>query len=65
MLVDNGSDEPEAIKYFSSLNSLPNITVMHDPLPFNYSSLNNRAACLAAGAILCLVNNDITVISPD
>src|SRR5205085_6252340 len=31
--------------------------------PYNYSALNNRAARVANGAFLCLLNNDTEVVS--
>jgi GT2 family glycosyltransferase len=33
--------------------------------PFNYSAINNVAASQARGEVLCLLNNDTEVISPD
>ena len=65
IVVDNGSDDPDAIEYFSSLADGKRIRIIRDDSPFNYSALNNRAARKAKGTILALVNNDIEVISPD
>src|SRR5262249_38197135 len=33
--------------------------------PFNYSAINNMAAREARGQLLCLLNNDVEVITPD
>lgn len=63
ILVDNGSDDPEAVQYFSELKKKDHITVIHDDAPFNYSALNNRAVVLAKGDVVCFLNNDIEVIS--
>jgi GT2 family glycosyltransferase len=41
------------------------VRVLRDDSPFNFSALNNRAAALAAGDYVCLLNNDIEVITPD
>jgi GT2 family glycosyltransferase len=38
---------------------------LRDDSPFNFSALNNRAANQANGEFLCLLNNDIEVITPD
>ena len=65
IIVDNGSDDPEALAYFSSLKARSNFTVLRDDRPFNYSQLNNLAAQNAKGEILGLINNDIEVISPE
>lgn len=65
ILVDNGSDDPEALRYFDALAQRPNVRVLRDDSPFNYSALNNRAAAVARGEILGLVNNDIEAITPD
>jgi len=65
LLIDNGSDDPETLAYMTSLQSSSNIKVIRDDSPFNYSAINNRAAKMAAGEYLALVNNDIEVISPD
>jgi GT2 family glycosyltransferase len=63
LLVDNGSDEPDALAYMAELGRQPGIRVIRDDRPFNYSALNNMAARLARGAVLGLINNDIEVIS--
>ncbi|MFJ2428959.1 glycosyltransferase [Pseudomonas sp. NPDC087804] len=65
ILIDNGSDDPESLAYFSELGNEPNITVLHDDGPFNYSALNNRAVREARGELIGLINNDIEVITPE
>lgn len=65
ILVDNGSDDPESLQYFESLKQQPNISVLRDDGPFNYSALNNQAVREARGELIGLINNDIEVISPD
>jgi GT2 family glycosyltransferase len=65
IIVDNGSVRPETLKYFDEVSQRPNVRVLRDELPFNFSALNNRAARVATGEFLCLLNNDIEVISPD
>ncbi len=65
ILVDNGSVEAQTLAYFNELAQRPNVTVIRDDSPFNFSALNNRAASIAKGTYLCLLNNDIEVISPD
>lgn len=64
LLVDNGSDDAEALAYFAELASQPGFTVIRDERPFNYSALNNAAVARARGDLVALLNNDIEVISP-
>ncbi|MCH4809913.1 glycosyltransferase [Vreelandella neptunia] len=66
ILIDNGSDDPESLEYFSKLETnYDNITIKRDERPFNYSALNNDAVKVAKGDIIGLVNNDIEVIEPE
>ncbi len=64
ILVDNNSDEPESLAYFSELGQHPKITLLKYPHPFNYSAINNFAVSHCNGEVVGLVNNDIEVISP-
>ena len=64
VLVDNGSDDPEGLKYMESLGLDKRIRVFHDSRPFNYSVLNNEAVKVANGEILGLVNDDIEILTP-
>jgi GT2 family glycosyltransferase len=64
IIIDNGSVEAETLAYFASFD-LPNLRVIRDDRPFNYSALNNAAAKMAEGAFLCLMNNDIEVLTLD
>lgn len=65
IIIDNNSDDPIALDYFKQLNEHPQITVVRDERPFNYSALNNSAVEIAKGEYIGLINNDIEVISPD
>lgn len=65
ILVDNGSDEHDSLDYFAQIAKLPNVRVVRDDGPFNYSALNNRAVGLANGEIIGLINNDIEVINSE
>jgi GT2 family glycosyltransferase len=64
LVVDNNSVEPETQAYFDALGTEPRVTVLRYPQPFNYSAINNFAVRHATGAVLCLLNNDIEVITP-
>jgi GT2 family glycosyltransferase len=65
VLVDNGSDDREALAYFAQLEKARTIRLLKDPRPFNFSRLNNGAAKIARGEFLVFLNNDIEVITPD
>jgi len=74
LIVDNGSDDPEALDFLRSLadGSHPLLSaargrtarVLRYDKPFNYSAINNFAVGQAAGEILALLNNDLEVITP-
>lgn len=64
IVVDNGSDDPAALQFLAELDPA-RFLVLRDDGPFNFSRLNNRAAQLAQGELLCLLNNDIEVLGPD
>ncbi|WP_157953592.1 glycosyltransferase family 2 protein [Zobellella maritima] len=65
LVVDNQSSEPGALAYLEQLNSDPRVRVLRYNQPFNFSAINNYAAQQAKGTVLCLLNNDTEVISPD
>jgi GT2 family glycosyltransferase len=65
LLVDNNSDDAEAIEYFKELNKHPKIRLLDYPFEFNYSAINNFAVTHAKGSVIGLVNNDIEAISPN
>ncbi len=64
VLVDNNSDDKEAIAYFHELSNHEKIKVLRYPHPFNYSAINNFAVSKCNGEIIGLINNDIKVITP-
>jgi GT2 family glycosyltransferase len=64
IVVDNGSDEPDALSYLDSLEE-KGIKVLRRPGPFNFSKLNNGAVRHAHGDLLCLLNNDVEMIDGD
>lgn len=64
IVIDNGSVEPVSLRYLDSLRE-QGLRVIRDDGPFNYSALNNMAAEQAKGEFICLMNNDIEIITPD
>lgn len=65
IVVNNQSTDPGALLYYQTIAEKPNVRMMDDPRPFNYSAINNLAARSAQGEVLLFLNDDIEVISPD
>jgi Predicted glycosyltransferases len=67
IIADNGSTEQETISYFEEIQALhSNVHVFDCRGPFNFSLINNRAVFQHAhGDYIVLLNNDISVITPD
>jgi len=65
IIVDNQSSEKNALRYLRQKARHPKVKVMEFPHSFNYSRMNNLAASVATGEVLCLLNNDTEVISPN
>lgn len=63
IVVDNDSDDPETLALLQELEEAGGHVLRH-PGPFNFAAMNNRAAEVARGKLLCLLNNDIEVIEP-
>jgi GT2 family glycosyltransferase len=65
VILNNQSVEIETLSYLQSLSRNPVIRVLSYDYPFNYSSINNYGVKHANGSVLCLLNDDTEVISPD
>lgn len=64
--ISNNSLEPEtfaAMDHYAAKD--PRIRFIRHDAPFNYAAINNFAARQAKGEHLLLLNNDMTVITPD
>lgn len=64
IVVDNDSDDPAALDFLERLQER-GIRVLRHPGPFNYSAINNRAVAEATGELVCLLNNDVAMLSAD
>jgi glycosyltransferase involved in cell wall biosynthesis len=59
-------DDRDQAAYLQSLKSNPRVHILpYDDRPFNYSWLNNWAVSQSTGSVLCFMNDDIEVITPD
>lgn len=65
VVVDNRSDNPDTLAYLAQLANQAGTTVLRDGRPFNFSAINNSAVEKASGEYVCLMNDDVEVITPD
>ncbi|WP_236844397.1 glycosyltransferase family 2 protein [Bordetella sp. 02P26C-1] len=65
IVVDNQSVVPETLKYLGEIARASNVRVLPFDEAFNYSKINNYAVAQSNGELVCLLNNDTEVISPD
>ena len=65
LVVDNQSSDPATLGYLEEISSYERVRVLRYDTAFNYSAINNFAVRAARGEIICLLNNDTALISPD
>lgn len=65
LVVDNRSSAAGALAYLERISAHERVRVVRYRRRFNYSAINNFAAHRARGEVLCLLNNDTEIISPD
>lgn len=68
LIVDNGSDDPEARAYLNELNKRSGHRVLRIPqfsTGFSFARLLNEAVPAAEGKYVLLLNNDTKVINPE
>jgi GT2 family glycosyltransferase len=63
IIVDNGSTEPETLRFFEEISRDERVRILEYSHPFNYSAINNYAVRQAQGSFLALLNNDVEVIA--
>ena len=64
IIIDNGSVEAATLHLFEDLPK-DRVRILRNDAPFNFSALNNHGACMANGELLCLMNNDIEILTRD
>ncbi|MBD8684815.1 glycosyltransferase family 2 protein [Pseudomonas sp. CFBP 13719] len=64
IVVDNDSTDPGTLTYLNEIQEL-GVVVIRYPFAFNYAAVNNRAADVATGQFVCLLNNDIEILEKD
>jgi len=65
IVINNQSREPDALAYLASLEGRFRVRVLGFDQPFSFSAINNFGVEQARGEVVCLLNNDTEVISPD
>lgn len=65
IVVDNDSREPRTKALFERLEAAEGVRVITWPGPFNFAALINAGVASARGDLVCLLNNDVEIISPD
>lgn len=65
IILNNQSDDPQALAWFTAINENPKVKVLDYDHPFNYSAINNFGAKHAQGEIIGLLNNDTEVINEE
>lgn len=64
IIVDNQSEDPRTLAWLEQIQVDSRVRVVRYDAPFNYSAINNMAASLGTGEVLCLLNNDVEVRTP-
>lgn len=64
LVVDNGSVEATTLRYFDEVVADTRVRVLPFDQAYNFSAINNFAACNANGDYLCLLNNDTEIVEP-
>jgi O-antigen biosynthesis protein len=64
LIIDNLSSEQRTFDLFSRAKE-KGATIIAFPHAFNYAAMNNQAAQQARGEVLCFLNNDTEITSPD
>jgi len=65
LVVDNDSKDPAVLDFMAQHERSGQIRVLRYAKPFNFSAINNFAVQHARGELICLLNNDTEVITPD
>ena len=65
IIVNNKSSDEETLRYLSELSSINIIKIIDYDARFNFSIINNLGVKHAKYDLVCLLNNDVEVISPN
>jgi len=65
VVVDNRTEDQDALDFMEHLEATANVKVVRVPEAFNFSKLVNAGVAQSTGKYICLLNNDIEVMSAD
>jgi O-antigen biosynthesis protein len=65
IIVDNGSKDKQTIDYLRQLAKSGTANILSYNREFNFSKINNFAVGHASGELLCFLNDDTEVVSPE
>ena len=65
LIVENNSTQKETFDFYKEIDGKDQVRVIYWEREFNYSAINNFGAAHAKGEYFVLLNNDVTVITPD
>ena len=65
VVVDNDSEEPDAIAYLNTLSLRSHCAVVSSPGRFNFAKICNEGAAASGGEVFIFLNNDTTVRQSD
>src|SRR6201999_415144 len=57
LIVDNGSVDSSTVALLDKLRTDPAIRIVPQPIPFNFSALNNAAVRVSTGDVVGFVND--------
>jgi O-antigen biosynthesis protein len=64
LIVDNQSSDPATFRYFEEVAGR-GVRILPYTSRFNYAAINNAGVDAARGSVVCLLNNDVEVITPE
>ncbi|AWB32576.1 glycosyltransferase family 2 protein [Orrella marina] len=65
IVVDNQSDCADTLAYMQTLRTRDRVRVLSYDHPFNFAAIQNYAVKESKGELICLLNNDTEVITPE
>lgn len=65
VIIDNDSSDPDSLGLLARIAADSRVRVLHFPGNFNFGRLNNFGVAQVESVFVALLNNDLTVITPD
>ena len=65
LVIDNGSVEADVLAFMEKIAREPNVRVMRQPGPFNFSAICNAGARAARTPFLLFLNDDVQALGTD